>query len=298
MKFLLLLVVWSVSLVAGTLRVATYNLELYVDKPFSNVQPKGEEAKGYIRQSIAALKADVIALQEMGGTNALLELRASLKKEGVDYPYWSHVAGRDHSLYLAFLSKYPIKAERHHRSEGYLFQGKRHYVLRGFGEIDVEVKKDFVVTLMSAHLKSKRMVAEGDQQGIREEEAVILREKVDEFFKARPRGNLILLGDLNDGIDTRTFRTVKGRGKFALYDTRPAEKNGDSLPNKNPRFQPRSVVWTHYYAKEELYSRIDYILISPSLRDRWLPLESYVLAMPNWGAASDHRPVTAAFRFD
>jgi endonuclease/exonuclease/phosphatase family metal-dependent hydrolase len=44
-----------------------------------------------------------------------------------------------------------------------------------------------------------------------------------------------------------------------------------------------------------LYSRIDYILLSKAMATHWLPGESYVLALPNWGVGSDHRPIVAGF---
>lgn len=299
MKHLLLLLLFVFQLgAATTFRVATYNLELYVDRPFSNVQPKSDLAKKHLRAAIRAANADLLALQEIGGTNTLLELRSNLKKEGLDYPYWTHLRSHDPNLHLAFLSKRPFAAQRHHTNVSYLFQGRRHYVARGFAEVDISLGQNTTVTLMTAHLKSKRIVVEGDQQAMREEEAQLLREKVDQFFRSRPNGNLILMGDLNDSIDSRTLRSIIGRGKTALFDTRPGERNGDSLPHYNPAFQPRTIVWTHYYGKEETYSRVDYILTSQSLKNRVIPEETYVLASPNWGAGSDHRLVAAAFRFE
>src|SRR5687768_116459 len=73
---------------AETFRVATYNLDNYLDQPLGTRPVKSADAKAKIRESLRALKADVVALQEMGTTNALLELRASLKAEGLDYPFW------------------------------------------------------------------------------------------------------------------------------------------------------------------------------------------------------------------
>src|SRR5437879_4340813 len=60
-------------------RVATYNLENYLDEPTQTRATKSAEAKAKVRQSILALKPDVIALQEMGSPTALEELRTSLK---------------------------------------------------------------------------------------------------------------------------------------------------------------------------------------------------------------------------
>ena len=39
------------------------------------------------------MNPDVLALEEMGTTNALLELRASLKADGLDFPFWEHISG-------------------------------------------------------------------------------------------------------------------------------------------------------------------------------------------------------------
>jgi endonuclease/exonuclease/phosphatase family metal-dependent hydrolase len=153
------------------------------------------------------------------------------------------------------------------------------------------LKSNQRVTLITAHLKSKRQGGEADQQGLREEEAALLRERIDDFFRREPSGKLIVLGDLNDDISSRTVRTIIGRGRTKLFDPRPAELNGDGLPNPNPHFEPRRVLWTHYYGKEDSYGRMDYVLLSPNLRDAVKPERTYVLAMPDWGAASDHRPV-------
>jgi endonuclease/exonuclease/phosphatase family metal-dependent hydrolase len=87
-----------------------------------------------------------------------------------------------------------------------------------------------------------------------------------------------------------------GRGREALRDTRPAERNGDDQPNpRNPAWAPRNVVWTHYYGVEDTYSRLDYILVSAGMVPEWAEGETCVLTAPNWGIGSDHRPIMATF---
>src|SRR5512133_742546 len=80
---------------AATFKVATYNLENYISQASGTREVKSEAAKAMIRQGILSLKPDVLAVQEMGGAEALQELRSSLKTSGLDYPYWEHVGGFD-----------------------------------------------------------------------------------------------------------------------------------------------------------------------------------------------------------
>lgn len=295
MKWLFALLIVTSHALGGTLTLGTYNLELYSDTPVFNEPAKSEVAKRIIRQGIKELNAGVLALQEVSSTNALLDLREQLKREGTDYPYWEFTQGPDTNLHLAFLSRYPIVRRQPYINENFLYQGRRFHVSRGFSEIEVEVAPGFRCTLITAHLKSKRISFEADQQGLREEEATLLREKIDQFLKRSPHGNLIVLGDFNDGIDTKTIKTILGRGKARLFDTRPAERVGDTMDNPNPRYEPRRILWTHYFGRDETYSRIDYILTSQSLRSRYKPEQSFIPVIANWGMGSDHRPICATF---
>jgi endonuclease/exonuclease/phosphatase family metal-dependent hydrolase len=78
-------------------------------------------------------------------------------------------------------------------------------------------------------------------------------------------------------------------------DTRPVERNGDQAASENPRWDPRHVSWTHFYGKEDTYSRIDYILLSTGMAREWRREGSYLPTLPDWGVASDHRPVVCEF---
>jgi endonuclease/exonuclease/phosphatase family metal-dependent hydrolase len=280
---------------AETFRVATYNVENYLDEATETRPAKTADAKAKVRESILALKPDVLALEEMGATNALLELRDSLKAAGLDLPYWEHVTGADPGIHVAILSKFPFTARRPHTNDSFLLNGRRFHVSRGFGEVDVQVNTNFTLTVLAGHLKSKRPVPEADQAELRLEEAKLLREKIDACLAANPQMNLVVLGDFNDGKASPSTKVIIGRGKRKLVDTRPAERNGDNVPNSNPAWAPNNITWTHYYAKEDLYSRIDFILLSPALARKWVTNETYVLTLPNWGVGSDHRPIVATF---
>jgi endonuclease/exonuclease/phosphatase family metal-dependent hydrolase len=282
--------------VAGTFRVATYNVENYLDQPTeSRTHVKSAEAKAKIRESIRTLNPDVLALEEMGGTNALLELRTALKSDGQDFPFWEHVQSFDTNIHVAVLSKLPIVARRPHTNDFFLLDGRRFQVKRGFAEVDIQAATNFTFTLLAAHLKSQLATPDADEAEERLGEAKVLRSLIDARFAKDPNARLIVLGDFNDVKDSASTREIIGRGKFKLTDTRPAERNGDNAPGEPPYFEPRNVAWTYFYGKNDTYSRIDYILLSPAMKRSWRADETYILASPNWGLGSDHRPVVAGF---
>jgi endonuclease/exonuclease/phosphatase family metal-dependent hydrolase len=274
--------------------VASFNLENYTDVPSGNRPVKSGASRAKVRESILAMRADVLGLQEIGRTNALLELRSALKAEGLDYPYWEHVAGYDTNIYVAVLSRFPITARRAHAQEGFLLNGRRFRLTRGIADVDIQVSSSYSFTLLVTHLKSRRPAAEADEAEIREQEALVLRSILDARLRSGPNLNLVVVGDLNDHRDSASTRALLGKGKYALLDTRPCERNGDTPPGTT-RSQIRQITWTHFYAKEDAYSRLDYILLSHGSAREWDPAASYVLALPGWGTASDHRPVLAAF---
>ena len=289
------LLVPAVAFTAESFRVATYNVANYLDQAEGMRVAKTPEAKAKVRECIAALKPDVLALEEMGSVSALQELRSSLKAAGLDFPHWELVSGWDTNIHVAVLSRFPIVARRSHTNDSFLLSGKRFRVSRGIAELDIQVSPTYQFTLFAAHLKSKRLVAEADEAELRLEEAKILREKIDARLAADPKANVVVLGDFNDSKDSKSTRAVIGYGKGKLVDTRPAEKNGDHTPPANPNWDAPNITWTHFYGKEDTYSRIDYIMVNQGMAREWVKDETYVLAVPNWGAASDHRPIVATF---
>ena len=52
------------------------------------------------------------------------------------------------------------------------------------------------------------------------------------------------------------------------------------------------------YLREPYRSQIDYILVSPALRERLVPGSAYVLSDDKLLAGSDHAPVSATFSWE
>ena len=284
----------SVVAEAGQFTVGAYNLELYLKEPSGTMRAKPDAAKAKVIEMVKAMNVDVLAVEEMGGLDAFAEFQASLKAVGLNYPHSEYVRGSDSTLHVAVLSRFPIVARRSHTNEFFLLNGKRHHVLRGFAEVDIRVE-NYQFTLLAAHLKSKRQGGFSDEEDVREQEALILREKVDGILNFHPTANVVVLGDLNDFRNARSTRALIGRGKNALVDTRPAERNGDTRESANQSDSARQITWTHHYAAEDNYSRLDYILLSKGMAREWIPEGTFIVAAPNWGVASDHRPLVATF---
>ncbi len=275
--------------------VATYNVENYLDRAVGGRKAKSIAAKAKIRECLLAAQPDVVAFQEMGGRSALAGLRNSLAAGGLDFPYMEHVSGWDTNIHVAVMSRFPIVRKRPHVEERYVVFGKALHVSRGFAEVEIRVDDRYSFTLFNAHLKSRRPVRIADQADMRLEEARVLRRLLDERLREDPSANIVVVGDLNDTKDSKPVRALIGRGRSKLTDTRPVERNGDTEPSANPRYDPRHVAWTYHYGREDSYQRIDYILLSSGMAREWEPGETYVQTHPNWGVGSDHRLVIAGF---
>jgi len=276
-------------------RVATFNVENYIESPTGSRHAKSPAAQAKVRDCILAMKPDVLALQEMGATNSLLDLQSNLKSSGLDLPFWDEITGYDTNIHLAVLSRFPIVARRPHTNENFLLDGRRLAVSRGFTEVDIQVNPRYMFTLIAAHLKSRLPSAIADEDDWRYQEAAALRRVIDARCAQDPAQNFAVVGDFNDAPDSKPLRTILGHGATRLFDTRPAERNGDSPAGTDGNRESRRITWTDYYAKDDVYSRIDYILLGRGLQSHWLKDETYILTTPNWGLASDHRPLVAGF---
>jgi endonuclease/exonuclease/phosphatase family metal-dependent hydrolase len=224
----------ALFLIAGTalaeplrFKVATYNVENYLLKATGTRTPKPAAARAKVVETLLSAKPDVLAVQEMGPPEALRDLQEALKKGGLDLPHFEHVGGFDTNIFVGVLSRFPIVARRPHSKESFLLEGRRWRTSRGIAEVEIGVTATYRFTLLTTHLKSKRTIPEANESELREQEAVILREKIDDILRARPEANVLVCGDFNDTKDSRAIRSLIGRNaSVALVDTRPVERNG------------------------------------------------------------------------
>lgn len=285
---------------ADRLTVATYNLQNYtltdrrVADGFRPEYPKPEAEKAALRRVIAAMDADVIALQEIGGPGFLNELRRDLKSEGVDYPYGEALAGADETRGLGVLSRVPLGKITLHRDLRAQRRGAEHdeAVRRGLLQVDVPTPAG-VVTLFVVHLKSRitetKEDPEAEEQRVAEAQAI--RDRVLALFPEPGAARFVMAGDFNDLPGSRTLKAFQARGKTTISTW------VDAADERGQR-------WTHAYGRTATYSRFDHVFVSGGFAASTVAdavgtggvtgaATARIVGEP-WeavAAASDHRPV-------
>jgi endonuclease/exonuclease/phosphatase family metal-dependent hydrolase len=209
---------------------------------------------------------------EIGNQQDLDHLLARLKKAGLDYKHSYLSAGPDPYRRQALLSHYPINRQNV-PNYTYKMKGKTHEIRRGILDATVNTPKGNI-RFIGAHLKSKRPIAVYDQAEIRREEAQLLR-KHTSMVLSDANCKLIVFGDMNDTKGSSTIRLMRG----------PKEKKLTAIE----LFDKHGTKWTQYWAKEDIYSRFDFVFVSTSLLPSIDQKGSYVLDTPPGDPASDHR---------
>ncbi len=279
------------SVGAIRVRVATLNLDNYlianriVDGGFRPQYPKPEAAKEALRKVILSVDADVLAVQEMGTEPFLLELKRDLQVEGLDYSHTALMDGNDPDRHTAVLSKLPlIEVFRHNDLDFKYFEG-REAVKRGLLEVVLETG-GVRWSLFNLHLKSRLEKRPDDPLSNlrRRGEALAVRDFIRHKYPPSENHNYLIVGDLNGSRKSPPVKLLLSRGESIL--SRPVQA-----------FDSRREVWTYFYARDEEYSRVDYILASPALFPRIVNGAGTVVDSPSMRDGSDHRMVYADILF-
>jgi len=288
---------FSPRLSAETLTIVTYNVNNYllttriIDGKFRPNYPKPEAEKNVLRANLKAINADIVALQEMGTQPFLTELLRDLKFDGLDYPYSEILDSPvDPDRHLAVLSRRPFTLVRKHIDLTFKYLNATETVKRGLLEVHVATEAGDL-GLFIVHLKSRFTEPEhpdDPESAIRRAaEATAIRDRILKIYPApnAPDARFLILGDFNDTRADRPLRALSNRGKTQIATPLPG---GDT----------RGEVWTHYYAKQDTYTRFDHILVSPALKKSVQSNAVTIYDAPNVLAASDHRPVVVRLTLD
>jgi endonuclease/exonuclease/phosphatase family metal-dependent hydrolase len=275
------------------LRFVAYNVENwlilenrydYETRVSSKNAPKPEKEKSAVVEILVNARPDALGVCEIGSKEDLLDIQARLKAAGLDLPHTHFASGIDSSRHLGLLSRFPIVSTAKPADTEYKLNGKEYAIQRGILDATVQAPDQRQWRLLGVHLKSKREVEDGDQNQMRINEAQLLRKHIDEILTTDPQARLIAYGDFNDTRASAPIRIIQG-------------------PNNSPRamspiglHDSRKEYWTHFWAKEDSYSRFDYIFFSQALKKEVSFQECGILDPANWNEASDHRAVLGVFR--
>ena len=270
---------------AETLTIATYNVENYgaanrmTEAGYRKDYPKPEAEKRALRQVIRGLNAEVLVLQEMGGQPYLDELRRDLKAEGLDYPHAALASASDADRHLAVLARRPLTGVATHTDLELKYFGTTEGVKRGLLEATIATDAG-AVTLFVLHLKSRFTDRPDDPLSTtrRAGEATAIRDRVLRRFPTPADARFLIMGDCNDGKTSRAAAFLQKRGKTEISVLLPA---ADS----------RGELWTHLYRREETYTRVDHVFVSPGLKPSVKDSAARIYDGAGVREASDHRPV-------
>ncbi len=256
--------------------IATFNVKDYFDSPYN--EPVLAEKAKEIAQHVTRAEADLVAIQEVG-SEALL--RAMLAHVPFGASYTVHFGGADRrGIGNAILSRLPVVESEAFSEEDLAFPVFRKGDPPPFpGRLPlrrpvVRVAVDALDTrihVFSTHWKSKLPKPEEDEAGVdirweggvgraeadlrslvsRGAEALYVRRLVERFAAF---GEVALLGDLNDTIDSIPVRIVRAEGQpvplLAATDLAPPEDRVSTLH----RASPEQI--DHVLATEGLHRRL------------------------------------------
>lgn len=274
----------------GEVRIVTYNIENYTTMPRRiDGKPPIEAGKPLpereaVAKSIAELNPDVIGLMEIGTPAEFEDLRRRLRKAGLDYAEAEYLSGPDPSRHVALLSRFPI-VERHSLGDIPLrVGGVTLHSPRGFLDVTVEPRPSERMRILCVHLKAKLEVADYDATALREAEAVFLRKHVRQILSRDPATRLVVMGDFNDTRNSHALWEITGKPDWP-----------DSL-NALPLTDGRGESWTEFWEEADVYSRIDYMMVSKKLEPEVDSTRSAVARFPFWREASDHCPLVLTLK--
>jgi len=246
---------------------------------YRQAYPKPEKEKAALRQVITGIAPDILAVCEMGKPAFLAEFQRELQRAGQDYPHTVVLEAADADRHVAVLSKVPFKEVRRHARVPITYFGQPEVVKRGVLEV-IFATNEGDVSVFVIHLKSKFTERKDDPEGAtrRALEAEAVRDLVLSRYPEPAQAKFILCGDWNDTRTTRPVRALQMRGETAI---------GEILPASDPRGE----TWTYHYLKEDSYSRIDYLLVSPGLKPLVANGRAAIWDGAGTAEASDHRAV-------
>jgi endonuclease/exonuclease/phosphatase family metal-dependent hydrolase len=257
------------------IRIASFNVEnLFIRYKFKEgIDPKNAVQEGWkidqakfdifdeadkkiTGKTIKALNADVVALQEVEGIDALKEFRNKYLGGRNEFPYVAGIDGNDpRRIDVAVLSRLPLV---HVRSHQHILDPETNRFLfsRDCLEVDVESPDKGILILYVNHFKSM-IGGRKNTRAKREKQSHKVMDIIIERFGSEPGQHpFVILGDFNDYLETDT-QGQSGIDELVTWN---------QLENVVGRLAEQDR-WTHYYDDKDEYRQLDYVLLSKALAE-------------------------------
>ena len=277
-----------------TIRIASYNVENYlvmdrmVSGRWQEEYPKPSKERRIVRSVINQANPDILAIQEIGDRLFLNELWKDLNTtNGTQFKFsaWHPGLEEGEQRHLAVLSKIPFKLVQETSDLSFKYFEVRRSPSRGLLEAKFETNGQ-KWSLFNLHLKSKWTERPDDPEASirREKEARSIRDYIRSKYPPYKDPAYVVLGDFNDHKNSAPLR-------------RFLQVNNSELTKMIQCQDKEGHFWTHYWDKQDTYSRFDYLLASPVLYKKLVPDSAKVGGFHLCLHGSDHRIVYADFEF-
>jgi endonuclease/exonuclease/phosphatase family metal-dependent hydrolase len=309
-----------------TLRIATFNCEnLFRRFRFKNhnsaeaerairegfildrrlLKPHMPKARKITARAVKAVKADVLALQEVENLDALRLFNTRFLNSR--YKYQLVIDGNDpRAIDVGVLSRYPFGRIRTHQFDKKSPRARSKIFSRDCLEVEILLSGKKTLTLFVNHFKSM-MGGRSQTMARRREQTTRVARIIAERYGSNPaKAKFVILGDFNDYYEGANL-TQASRGLSPLL--------GKAwLVDANLRIKKPQNRWTHFWAKKKKYRQLDYILLSkslaranptavPKIERRGMPKRATKVTRKrfpgvgnNTPKASDHCPVVIALK--
>ncbi|MCZ7592773.1 MAG: endonuclease/exonuclease/phosphatase family protein [Kiritimatiellae bacterium] len=241
---------------------------------------KPEDQIAALITTITNANPDILAIEEIGDGDSFEILKTRLNAAGMGYTDFEYFVVTNATIGLGSCRASPSWRAIISRTNPTRLAQKKVPVSRGYLCVDIQVNPNYTFRLFVAHLKSKLYTPLG-QTEMRRNEARLLNKHVRRAVNHNKDLNILVVGDMNDTITSAPLRDLIGVPKY-LNDLRPTDFVGD--------------VWTHDWAYQEQYSRINYVFANDAMLPEVVAEKCYIPREPLAKVASDHRPIFTVFK--
>lgn len=273
------------------LTVASYNAENMFDvfdDPYTRDEQSAVKPRAQIEQiarAVRALNAHVVAFAEIETEGILRAMVHEMLTESGYKDIAVMPTNSDRGIHLGIISKLPIVSLTSHRFARLTLEGEPRSwrFARDLLQVRLRVTPTRTADLFIAHFKSKHDSPEDpESRKWRLAEATMVRQIIDRHLQAHPDAWILLVGDLNDTLDSLTMRTLLSSDSDGRW----------SLADAHSEVPPEERIT---YLRAPYRSTIDYILTSPAMASRLEPGSAQILSDRSMLGGSDHAPIVASF---